>query len=1013
MKRFCKAITLFSLTSVVAVGLSGCSVLLASMNGDNGGSGSGGSGDGVVGTYTFDLTKYDPTWYQPDENGEAKIVDQATWSVTAGIDAYARSTLVLGEDGSYALTKEMGAGPIAEERWGKHENDKNFLKYTYYGTYTEGSDGLINLSECTSMDVETSVFEMSLEYGLGNFIIPLKTGVTDFGELAGTTGGQLVIDFLYGPYIVVSGRGNCEQTVQLGTYDYGTFTFVETEEEPAPGDDPIEKPVEVFEGYVAEGVSNAGIVLKLGLDGTYSFEWSAYNVTESGTYTWDRVEQKLTLSVDGAEPQVFTAENGKLSFNYKYTQEASLNQDYEIEVEELEEVICENIYSFIPTVNGKASLDIYADGTYTYVNGDVRESGTYAWDAVSSVLTLTQPDGATVVSTYQNNILTVNYVAVANEETFFGSVYGMTEAIPEGVSLVYAFTPAANAEILFNLYSDGTFEFAWAKNGVSEIGTWTYTGEGITISKDGVETEVSIIGDNISFTYYYSLMSQLNQSYTGKLSEIKANYDKVNGVEKIYTFTSAANASIVFDLYSDNTFVFAWAANNVTEIGTWKYTGEGIAISKNGVETPVTVAGDNISFTYYYSLMSQLNQSYTGKLSEIRAAYDKFNTAEKIYSFTPGANAEILFDLYSDGTFEFAWAKNGVSEIGTWKYTGEGITISKNGVETEVSIIGDNISFTYYYSLMSQLNQAYTGKLSEIKAAYDKVNGVEKLYTFTSATNAAIVFDLYSDGTFVFEWAANGVTEIGTWKYTGEGIAISKNGVATEVSIVGDNISFTYAYSLQSQLNQAYTGKLSEIKAAYDKVNGVEKLYTFTSATNAEIVFDLYSDGTFVFEWAKNGVCEIGTWTYTGEGIAISKNGVETEVSIIGDNISFTYAYSLQSQLNQAYTGKLSEIKAAYDKANGVKKVYTFTSATNAEIVFDLYSDNTFVFEWAKNGVTEIGTWSYANGALSISKGGAATSVSVEGDVISFTYAYSLQSQLNQGYTGSVAALESALAKLN
>lgn len=82
----------------------------------------------------------------------------------------------------------------------------------------------VTLSEVSDIVVEVDVFETRLNYNLGCYVIEY-TETDDLTMGVGTCNGETVIDLYYGPYIVVSGMGNCSQMVMLGTYDWGTFTF--------------------------------------------------------------------------------------------------------------------------------------------------------------------------------------------------------------------------------------------------------------------------------------------------------------------------------------------------------------------------------------------------------------------------------------------------------------------------------------------------------------------------------------------------------------------------------------------------------------------------------------------------------------------------------------------------------------------------------------------------------------------------------------------------------------------
>ena len=168
------------------------------------------------------------------------------------------------------------------------------------------------------------------------------------------------------------------------------------------------------------------------------------------------------------------------------------------------------------------------------------------------------------------------------------------------------------------------------------------------------------------------------------------------------------------------------------------------------------------------------------------------------------------------------------------------------------------------------------------------------------------------------------------------------------------------------------------------------------------------------FAWAAQGVSEYGVWTFADGAFAVTDPlGQKTVATISGDTISFTYNYSLTSQLNQPYTGSVSSLMQAMIENGMVKEVYAFEPQKNASITFTLYNNGIYLFAWNEQGVKEFGVWSYEGGAFAVTDPlGQQTVATISGDTISFTYNYSLTSQLNQPYKGSVSALEAAVENM-
>ena len=822
MKRTTKTILMLASCMAVAVsvaGLSACSLMTYILDGNTSGGGGGGDDPGTdpggSGTYTLDVAAMDPAWSD-------NVVDSSLWRTTANIDAYAIDTLVLNEDGTYELTKDMGAGPAAIDRWSSDGGveDNNFCRYTYYGTYEIASDGVtVTLSECTSIAAEVDVFEMSLGYDLGNYVIEYtETDDLTFG--AGTCGDETVVDLMYGPYIADSGRGNCSQTVKLGTYDYGTFTFVEEED---PGEDPGEDPdepggeVDTRPSYTFTSGTNSEITFTVYADGTYTFAWDANSVTESGAFTWDRIGQTLTITDPAGNEQEVVAENGELAFTYVYSVSDQLTQDYTGSVEELEAAVCEVAYSMIPSADGDISLDLYSDGTYTYADpaNSVRETGAYKWDN-DGVLTVTKPDGTELTSELSGNLVTLAYSSGSSSETFIGSYAAMNAAM-ESAEVIYSFTPASNPAIIFELYSDGAYRFAFTTYNTEEFGTWTFESGVLTITDaNGKVTVSELDGDVISFTYVSAASELLNQSYTGSAAALAQAMIDAGVTEEIYSFTpGSGNTAISLKFYDNGSYEFGFATYSLTDYGTWSYEDGALVVTRaSGEQFTATITGDEISL--YYNYGGGLDQTFTGSLSALLGAMIEHGVTEEIYSFTPGSgNTAISLKFYDNGVYQFAFATYSVYDYGTWSYSDGALVVTKlSGEQFTATIAGDEISL--YYDFGGGLNQTFTGNVTELLNAMESSGLVRDIYAFTPAANEAIILHLYDNGIYRFAFTTYATSvEYGTWSFEAGVFSVTDPaGTETVANIEGDTISFHYVYSAQSQLTQDYTGSVEALTAA-------------------------------------------------------------------------------------------------------------------------------------------------------------------------------------------------------
>ena len=432
IKKVLALLLCLTLAASLAV-LSGCSILLPALENLQGtpAGPDGPSGDGPAGTYTLDVALFDEFWFD-------NVVDAALWRTTGTVGAYAKDTLVLNDDGTYALTKEMGADQASIDRWSSDGGvaDRNFNTYTYYGTYTMADDGVtVTLSPCTKIAVEVDVFDMTVGYDLGSFPIDF-TETDDLTTQAGTCHGELVVDFFVGPYIVATGHGNAEQVVTLGTYDYGTFTFTSPSGtvEPAPTDPP-ENP----DGYAFTPGTNPEITFTVYPDGTYTFAWPANGVSESGTWTYEG--GKFTVIDPNGKETVADINGDEISFTYYFSQNDQLNQAYTGSVAALEAVIgggsapAGDSYDFKPGTNPEITFTVYPDGTYTFAwpaNG-VCESGTWTYEG--GKFTVIDPNGKETVADISGDEISFTYYFSKTDQlnqAYTGSVAALEAAIQGG-----------------------------------------------------------------------------------------------------------------------------------------------------------------------------------------------------------------------------------------------------------------------------------------------------------------------------------------------------------------------------------------------------------------------------------------------------------------------------------------------------------------------------------------------------------------------------------------------------
>ena len=119
------------------------------------------------------------------------------------------------------------------------------------------------------------------------------------------------------------------------------------------------------------------------------------------------------------------------------------------------------------------------------------------WNPNTGLLVLTTPDGNTIESTLDENLVSISY----GNEVFIGSFFAMEESIV-AVKIIYSFTPGSgNGDISLEFYDNGTYKFEFATYGLSDYGTWMYEGGELLVTSGSSEVTVTISGDEISLYY--------------------------------------------------------------------------------------------------------------------------------------------------------------------------------------------------------------------------------------------------------------------------------------------------------------------------------------------------------------------------------------------------------------------------------------------------------------------------------------------------------------------------------
>ncbi|MBQ8161127.1 MAG: hypothetical protein IJ083_10285, partial [Clostridia bacterium] len=261
----------------------------------------------------------------------------------------------------------------------------------------------------------------------------------------------------------------------------------------------------------------------------------------------------------------------------------------------------------------------------------------------------------------------------------------------------------------------------------------------------------------------------------------------------------------------------------------------------------------------------------------------------------------------ADGTYRFFFEAYGVEDLGDYTYENGVLTVI-NAAGAEMTAEGDPVQLHYVSSINEQLGGDY-----EISAAALNFGSAAPAKEETSAVESVIIpstdggttATFQPDGTFVFDFSAYGIQEVGTWNFSDGKLTVTNpNGL--EAVAEGDPLALHYVSAASEQLTGDYEVPASAL--AFENESHAEE--TAEPQTEAEPVVitsvdggttaTFQADGTFVFDFSAYNIQEIGTWAFAdGKLIVTTPNGLEAVAE--GDPLALHYVSAASEQLTGDY----------------------------------------------------------------------------------------------------------------
>lgn len=223
-------------------------------------------------------------------------------------------------------------------------------------------------------------------------------------------------------------------------------------------------------------------------------------------------------------------------------------------------------------------------------------------------------------------------------------------------------------------------------------------------------------------------------------------------------------------------------------------------------------------------------------------------------------------------------------------------------------------------------------------------------------------------------------------------------------------------YELISDCYVVETGERQEVGA----VTGIGQTWIMT----AKGTYTDNGDGTITTSDAASADLEVKTDTYSSQmkdAVAFAVAGSSEDgkwsssdtpeiLEFVPETVFTVADGEIISYVNPNASAEAGQEDGAEGTGAAAGDAAVVIPSDDQGTVFNLYSDGTYTFVFESYDITDAGTYTYADGVLTITdKNGAVATSTADGDHLKFHYAYSDSDQLTGDYTVAAAELEGAL----
>ena len=258
----------------------------------------------------------------------------------------------------------------------------------------------------------------------------------------------------------------------------------------------------------------------------------------------------------------------------------------------------------------------------------------------------------------------------------------------------------------------------------------------------------------------------------------------------------------------------------------------------------------------------------------------------------------------------------------------------------------------------------------------------------------AVTITFNVDGTYKFELSAYNIAEQGSWAYADGVVTVTKPSGATIASTMdGEVMKLEYVSDASEQLVGKFES--ADWNTFFGASAPASKSLVVTSPEWDAVTMTLNGDGSYKFELSAYGIAEAGTWSYADGVLTVTKPSGATIASVMdGENMKLDYISDASEQLVGKFVIPAADLDF-FDAATEEVGSLLVTSPEWDAVTMTLNYDGTYKFELSAYGISEVGTWTYDNGILTIIKPSGNTVVStMDGENMKLDYVSDASEQL-------------------